>query len=241
MASVIVLLIILVLNIVLWILLFSRLRKEFSPDAVLYSIREEVDKLIIEINKVSDRDITLIDARRNGLKQLLEEIDKKLALYGSLQKAKDDEKKIMSILSKSQVQIQEDTSTSSPLSVPPPVNTNPQPPVPETGTQIRENLLFSDRDRNEQDESPGSVNPYARAASVYKRNEIKELNTEMPDAETKKEEPIQITFSSDPISPKKDKRRSVLKMYHEGFTAEIIAEKLKIPVREVSLIIDLNT
>ena len=100
MSSILILLAVLVLNITLWIILFIRLRKEFSPDAVLYSIRDEVDKLIIEINRVADRDITLIEARRNGLKQLLDEIDKKLSLHESLLKSKDDERKILKRLTK---------------------------------------------------------------------------------------------------------------------------------------------
>lgn len=239
MSSILILLAVLVLNITLWIILFIRLRKEFSPDAVLYSIRDEVDKLIIEINRVADRDITLIEARRNGLKQLLDEIDKKLSLHESLLKSKDDERKILKRLTKEESKNEPAIDSGS---------FNNQ--VPDTlfgGSQETQSSGFppvqltmpSDNAENIERSPLLPVHPVSRAASVYKRNEIPELNTEPIEKMDKKEEPIHITFSSDPISPKQDKRRSVLKMAGEGFTAEIIAEKLKIPVREVSLIMDL--
>lgn len=220
MASIFILLVILIINITLWILLFTRLRREFSPDAVLYSIRDEVDKLIIEINRVADRDITLIEARRNGLMQLLEDIDKKISLQSSLNTANAVERKVLKKLARIEETPAADKNEPSLFS-----------------DQVTDSLFGEPIAAGEKPVLP--VHPVSRAASVYKRNDIPELNTEPIVKEEKEEEPIHITFSSDPISPKKDKRRSVLSMAHEGFSAEIIAEKLKIPVREVSLIMDL--
>lgn len=235
MASILLLLSILILNITLWVILFIRLRKEFSPYAVLHAIRDEVDKLIIEINRVADRDITLIDARRTGLKQLLDEIDKKLTLHESLVKSKNDEHTVLKKLTRINEQPVSESSVPDSLfgeSVQMPLNSSDEK-ISDFDQRTVGTVMVTDP----QPVLP--VNPLSRAATVYKRNEIPELNTEPLEKIERVEEPIHITFSSDPISPKKDKRKSVLKMAHEGFSAEIIAEKLKIPVREVSLIMDL--
>lgn len=239
MSSILILLAVLVLNITLWIILFVRLRKEFSPDTVLYSIRDEVDKLIIEINRVADRDITLIEARRNGLKQLLDEIDKKLSLHESLLKSKDDERKILKRLTKEEFKNEPSINSGLFTDQVPDTLFGGSQETQSSGSSPVQLTMPSDTVENIEQSPLLPVHPVSRAASVYKRNEISELNTEPIEKIDKKEEPIHITFSSDPISPKKDKRRSVLKMAGEGFAAEIIAEKLKIPVREVSLIMDL--
>ncbi len=244
--SIILLLVILIVNITLWILLFIRLRKEFSPDTVLSSIRDEVDKLIIEINRVADRDITLIEARRNGLKQLLDEVDKKLALQESLVKVKDEERKILKKLNRDDApNLRENPSLFTDQAPGGLFGGFTEPQGVESKAQNNSDVevLLNTTELKEVESTEQTpvlpVNPVQRVASVYKRNIISELNTEPAERIEKKEEPIHITFSSDPISPKQDKRRSVLKMAGEGFTAEVIAEKLKIPVREVSLIMDL--
>jgi hypothetical protein len=43
--------------------------------------REEADKLIAEIDAITDRDITLVEARIKSLRALLEEADRRIAVY----------------------------------------------------------------------------------------------------------------------------------------------------------------
>ncbi|MFI3257058.1 MAG: hypothetical protein R3Y36_02040 [Spirochaetales bacterium] len=72
------LIIITILNLFLWLIFFVRLKKTFSPHVLLHDIKNEVEKLLIEINKTADEDITLIEARVKGLKSLIEEADKRI-------------------------------------------------------------------------------------------------------------------------------------------------------------------
>src|SRR5574344_54969 len=73
--------VVLIVNIILWVLCFKRIRKEFSPDGSLNELKKEVDKIIIEINKETDTDITIIEAKCKQIKDLLALADKKLNLY----------------------------------------------------------------------------------------------------------------------------------------------------------------
>ncbi|AEE16576.1 hypothetical protein [Treponema brennaborense] len=68
------------INVALWLFFFVRFKKRFSPAKILEEIKVEVDKLIIEISRETDRDITLIDARIKGLKALIEEANRCTAL-----------------------------------------------------------------------------------------------------------------------------------------------------------------
>jgi hypothetical protein len=73
-------LIVLCANILLWVALFSRLDKRFNPEKMLETVREEVNAIILELNRVTDRNVTLFNARRQELRALLVEIEEKRAL-----------------------------------------------------------------------------------------------------------------------------------------------------------------
>lgn len=68
-----------VFNVLLWIMLFARWRKIFSPDGIIRTTREEMTKMVSDINNNADRNISLIDDRIAELKKIAEEADKKIA------------------------------------------------------------------------------------------------------------------------------------------------------------------
>jgi hypothetical protein len=59
----------------------ARLRKKTSPQDILEDYRDEVNKLIIEIDAATERDAYLVEERIKSLKGLLGEIDKKMGVY----------------------------------------------------------------------------------------------------------------------------------------------------------------
>jgi DNA-binding NarL/FixJ family response regulator len=66
----------------LFFLWFQRyIRRNTGPREIMDSYREEISRLIVDINAVTDRSLSLIEERAKSLNALLEEIDKKLALY----------------------------------------------------------------------------------------------------------------------------------------------------------------
>ncbi len=95
------LIIITLVNLSLWAVFFTRLKRTFSPQVLLADIKNEVEKLLIEINKTADEDITLIEARITGLKSLIEEADKRLLLAHGQEKGKKREKELLQRLSNS--------------------------------------------------------------------------------------------------------------------------------------------
>ncbi len=89
------LIIITLINLGLWVVFFFRLKKTFSPQALLADIKNEVEKLLIEINKTADEDITLIEARITGLKSLIAEADNRVLLAYGQEKNKKREKDLL--------------------------------------------------------------------------------------------------------------------------------------------------
>jgi hypothetical protein len=56
------------------------LSKSLDPQAVLEAIREEVDRIIVELNSTTDRNITLLEDKVQSLTALIEQADKKIGI-----------------------------------------------------------------------------------------------------------------------------------------------------------------
>ena len=82
-------------NAILWTVLFMRLRKKLSPEGIMKDARKELEDLLRQINGATDRDIRLMQAQLDRLKQatvaadeLCSKVEERLAmLYGELDKA----------------------------------------------------------------------------------------------------------------------------------------------------------
>jgi hypothetical protein len=59
----------------------SYIHRRTTREDIIASYREEVNKLIVDLNAITDRDITLVEERISSLKKILEETDKRLAVY----------------------------------------------------------------------------------------------------------------------------------------------------------------
>ncbi len=74
-----------ILNILFWALSFlyfrSYLVRKTGPERILADFRDEVDKLIAEIDAATDRDSVLIEDRIKSLRTLLDEADRRIASY----------------------------------------------------------------------------------------------------------------------------------------------------------------
>jgi hypothetical protein len=65
---------------VIYLILKSRLKALVDPKTVLDSIRDEVDRIIVELNSTTDRNITLLEDKVQTLSGLLEQADKKIGI-----------------------------------------------------------------------------------------------------------------------------------------------------------------
>jgi hypothetical protein len=57
------------------------LRRRTGPERILGEFREEADKLIAEIDAITDRDAALVGERIKTLRTLLEDVDRRIAVY----------------------------------------------------------------------------------------------------------------------------------------------------------------
>jgi hypothetical protein len=65
---------------VIYLVLNERIRRAASPASQMQEFREEVNRLVIELNQTTDRNIALIEDRIASLMELLAKTDKKMGL-----------------------------------------------------------------------------------------------------------------------------------------------------------------
>jgi hypothetical protein len=61
--------------------LWSYVRRRVSQEESLNAARDEVNRIILRLEEVTDRDISLIEDREKTLKALLEEAEKRIKVY----------------------------------------------------------------------------------------------------------------------------------------------------------------
>ena len=57
-----------IINIVFWIVFLAKFKKIFSTEDILLAVRNELDKMIADVNRNTARDLNLIDAKLKDLK-----------------------------------------------------------------------------------------------------------------------------------------------------------------------------
>ena len=83
--SVILVCILCLINLFLWFLFFKKFNKLFSTDDIIESTKSELNKMILDVNRNAERNITLIESRINDLKSVIAEVDDRLSMVKSKQ------------------------------------------------------------------------------------------------------------------------------------------------------------
>ena len=68
-------------NILLWIIFLVRFKKIFSTDSIIEKTRDQMNRLIADIDKATERDMFLSGEASKRIQKLLDEEDKKLEMF----------------------------------------------------------------------------------------------------------------------------------------------------------------
>ena len=235
MAEAVLLIFLTVINLVLWAVFIIRFKKTFSPSILLSDIKNEVDKLLIEINRTVDEDLNLMESRRESLRELLQTVDKRLSVLQKEDFSRVREDTVLQKLSprkKSRIHLQdtenekkasaakgEESSAFSGSRYSSPVSGRDAPeytpPVQGDGIQLA--IDFDAYRINTEDSGPEIVFQSRNTQDFG----IEILNEAPKEAE--KDIPL---------------RDQALKLHAQGLSADLISRKLKLPVSAVQMIID---
>src|SRR5574344_1219368 len=80
MAAIIICTFICILNVIMWIIFANKFKKLFSTDDIIQNTRNELNKMLADVNRNADRNITLIDEKIKELKSVTAEADRHLKI-----------------------------------------------------------------------------------------------------------------------------------------------------------------
>ena len=90
-----------------YLILKAKLSRSVDPKAILESIRGEVDRIIVELNSTTDRNITLLEDKVQSLSTLLEQADRKIGILKREIEKHELSSKVYSELAHSRTVVQE--------------------------------------------------------------------------------------------------------------------------------------
>src|SRR5690554_88702 len=73
-------LVLFIINLVVLFAAFIRLKDRFSSARILGDIRSEIDRLILDLGRETDRDVAILEDRIRGLRELMDEADRRILL-----------------------------------------------------------------------------------------------------------------------------------------------------------------
>ena len=233
-----------IINIILWIIFLVKFKKLFSTDKIIDTTTEKMNRLVRDIDKATDRDLSLTKDAERRMKNLLDDADKKMEMF------KEAGQRLREMIAEAE-KLSKQKETKSPIYNPAiEVVHQKQNPVKPVRKSIDAYLQNSSGYRKPN--QINSENTYKVVASEQQDLFEEEKNSITTDTVTNvtedgaayKEVPLIITkvYEEKPVekdNKKKNITKSVQELYNNGLTVTQIANELSCSITEVQLIIDM--
>lgn len=231
-----------IINIVLWIILLIRFKKLFSTDKIIKTTTEKMNKLVMEIDNATERNIFLTDASAKKIQNLLADADKNMELFV------EASKRLRDMIAEAE-KFSRRNEVKSPIYEP-----------------VREVIREEYKQKPANETIKKNINTYIQNSKKYSNNESESKQQELfgdnlneqsvqitssgtgtnvtENGTAYKEIPLVITrvYEEQPVpetNKKKNITKEVQKLYDQGYTVQQIANELSCSITEVQLIIDM--
>lgn len=180
--------------VLMYLALSRRVDRSVRPDVVLGKIRSEVERMILELNQTTDRNIVLIEDKLGALEEVLGKADRRIGVLKRELEKHDMSSMVYTNILKRSHTLPEETPVSGDAAPAPENATGGAAPArPESGSAVRDDAAVPET---------GTTDP-ARASA-------------------------------------KELRDQVLDLYRKGIDPLLIAQRLRLTIGEIELIISLT-
>lgn len=227
----------------IYVLLRDRVRRAASRNAQISEIRDEVSRLLVELNRTTDRNIALIEDRIASLNGLLSSADKKIGLLRRETEKHDVGTQIYSRLAEGRSratgaqapmsQLRQEREETAPAAALPRQAREGMPPAVPAAVPLAV-AAGVPQPRQERDEMPPGV-AAGRGASA--------LSVELSDGPENRMGRGNLQEGQgreDAAAKPPDLQQRVVMLHNAGFAASLIAGRVGVPLGEVELIIALQ-
>ncbi len=213
--------VLLIINIFLMLFIFLKLSKKYSNVNIIADIRKDAERLVTDIAFQTEKSVTVIEDKIKEAKRIKEELEKTIILADREEVKKSRQEKILNEL-----------KTKEPV---------------KSETTVKENAILKNKELVAEDEILKTENTdkgnkiIGNEKTVVKNTNLK---NEKPIAAN---EPIQIytkqilsSSNKKTLVPEASFNEQIIEMSKKGFSVELIAEKVPLPIGEIELIISMN-
>jgi hypothetical protein len=214
------------LNCLAMFIFYVFLRSRFSQKRILSELRSEVDKLIVDLGREADRDVAILESRIKNLRSLIDEADRRILVAGKETSRRKEESDILENMSRpaedrssvsNRPAVPAATAAPAPASSAPPSSRSARVREPEQANLLQEAFA-------QEPAHPAAASQPTTASEpvqIYTRPVIKRSDRQV-----------------EPFVPVQER---VIDMARKGFSSELIAGTLAMPLGEVELILDMNS
>jgi hypothetical protein len=194
-----------------YVILRDRIQRALTVQSQIAEIREEVSRLLVELNQTTDRNVAVMEDKISSLNEALSTADKKIGLLHREIEKHDVGSQIYSRLAEGRVR----TEAAELPRAEPPRKAEPRREAPRAPADSGQT---------------GEVQKVAPSLTV-------ELSTKAEDAEPPRGAPsaVERTAGAEP-----DLRQRVMMLHRAGFSLSLIASRVGAPLGEVELIVSLE-
>ena len=244
-----------IINIILWVIFLVRFKKLFSTDKIIKTTTEKMNKLVMEIDQATDRNLFLTNASEKKMQKLLDEADKNMELF------KEANKRLRDMITEAE-KVSKRYESRSPIYEPakkvvredfqPQANTerivkkNIDAYLQNSRKVIDPESTYKVVDSLQQDLFDEKNSDAAKTSGQEEKSDITDIVLNVTeDGAAYKEVPLIITrvYDEKPVekeNKKKNLSKAVQELYNNGLTVSQIANELSCSITEVQLIIDMN-
>ena len=222
-----------VLNIVFWFVFLRKFKKLFSTDDILYSTRAEVTRMIEDINRITARDIDLIESKLKQLKAAAADADRHI----SVAKSELDKKAKSWELQKtiSQASIIAGNTNSRPSQTPRTESLTDSMRAQDVYSITHEGKLALHEQQGTLDFEEEEEHPLvSKTGTKFMIDDQGSTVASIPKLG------LNVTYTDNPVKPKKSSSQKVKELYEKGYSVDEIAKELSMTVTEVQFAIDMD-
>lgn len=231
------------LNLVLWLFFLRKFNRFFSTDKIIQNTKTEVDNIIRDLNRATERDMTIIDARLQEIKAASAEAERHILVAKNELERQTKISQYQSALSSQNKNAQNVEFAS--LSK----KTEPKKQSEIKSFNNISDGLFSSNSYSITKEGQMALNggqqelfdqqteePYVNSPSGTKFS----VDTQGTGFASIPKISPNIHFADDPIKPKKSINQQIKELSDKGYSIEMIARELNLTTTEVQFSLDMD-
>jgi hypothetical protein len=201
----------------IWFFLKSKIGNYLELENLLDGVREEARALVLELNETADRNVSLVEDRMASLRELLDEVDRRIGVEKKELGARAVEREVYEKLSRR------------------------RPIVP-----VQEGSIATEQQaRRFSEAEPRPVGRPAEASRSPARTGPEEAPIQLSLGEAAESQGSsrnapEVTLSDDILFTSKTKREEALDLHRRGISADLIAARLGATVTEIELLVEVE-